>query len=620
MKKVVLLSVTLLVPIVVSAQNFEYSPVQAAFENESFFYRPGQLSPSNFGAFSQLVPGFITSNPLNQLAQNPAWLPELNGHDLYAYVNVQSRNTYKSYGNPAYYNPCPYCEYVNSSVPGNNYIVPVPDAYNAYNTANGHRLNQEPFLSASVIGYPFADKRIFAGFSYQAIISSEDYYAYPGFTYPQGSAFSNSVSGAVSSVDNFQKNHLKQTGHFLAFYGGYKVSERALLGLRIGATFFQRSGGYGNQTHHAPPYGVFYETVSDPAVNPANLLTEQRSQYYRHMAFDLGGRYIFSQKLTGMAHLGYLAGSGDEMSNTITPIYYETGTANSGTYYQMRKSVTSNILSWNNHGHALNGGLSLQFDVSPYSQLRFFYETYTNRTKLIPGARSQSYSNVISQNTGTVINSSQSTMLHSGNGSEYDWNHQIGLFYTLFPSSIITLDFGLQYEHGSRNTHTLESSDITGLLITQSIDTTGVASTSRQPVNNNVQINWRNHVREHSFQIPLIAHVRLFNRFEVWGGFNEQIASIKKKDNLVNPNPEPHPTYYVQSLSGSTTYTIGEPAFYMKYNYTQYRFTLLAGVDFEINDRFTLHLSGLPLDHRYSYERTHQTSGLIWQAGLSFYP
>ncbi|HKI46327.1 MAG TPA: hypothetical protein VKA08_13440 [Balneolales bacterium] len=616
MKKLALLSILLSLPAFLLAQSYVYTPMQASYENESFFYQPVQLEPSNIGPLSQILPGFQTSNPLNQLAQNPAWLPGLNGRDLYAYANVQSRNLYKADGNPKFYNPCPYCAYTNT---GATDFIGVPDAYNPYFNANGNRLNQRPFLSAALVGYPFANKRIFAGITYQGIFFKEDYYSYPSFSYPAGSSYSDLATGAANpSVFFQQKNSLKQTGHFLTLLGGYKISEKASLGLQMGATFFQRDGGYGNPTYNYPG-----PSVDPPSIgtNPTNLLTEQRTQHYRHLSFDLGGRYVISKKFTGMAHLGYLVGSGNENLNISSPYYNKYTPGGASNFYYINQNITTALDTWSNSGHAFNGGLSLLYNLSVNSQLSFFYDGYTDYVGLVPSARLQSYAYTIQQYTDGTVNispPSQLSSLHSGDGSQNIWQHDLSLFYEWSPIPMITINLGTQYGRYRRSVHTRETNIIRGTSFYQSSSSSGTVKTYSQPINSQQNIDWHNLFHEHSFQFPFIAQIHLFDRIELWGGFNEQIESIREKDNIISPNPVYY--YPLETVNTSSTNTIGDPVQYMKYHFIRYRFTLLAGINFDITNRLTLHLSALPLDHRYSYDTTTQTSGLIWQAGISFYP
>lgn len=600
MKNLSLLFILVLIPLISLAQNLSYAPIQPSFENESFFYQPNQFSPLNIGPFSQILSGFRSSDPLNKLNQNPAWLPDLKGHDLYAYVNVHSRNTYKSYS-PYIYTVAPQ-----------SYFIPV---YNPYINATGQRLNQEPQLSAAFLGYPFVNKHIFAGIEYHAILSKEKYYAYPSLTYPTGTFGVNTASGSVNPTQFYRKNNLKQTGHFATLYGGYKFSDRTILGLKIDASVYQRNGGYGN-----PVYAVGIFSTSNnlqPFISSSltpDLFVEQRNQHYRHLHFDLGGRYAINTRLTGMAHFGYLIGSGDENLNNTAPNYSESGSPNSGNFYLLSESFTTNLATWNNNGHAFNGGISLQYKTSDFGQLRFFYEGYTNRLGLTPSSRIES--NYFSQvenpsinNIQNMVTTKQTTTLHSGKGSEVTWTHDMGLFYKVSPVKSLTINFGVQYGHYNRNIHTNEASIVTGLTIIQSTDTTGQTTTTRQPENNTYQYTWRNHLREYSFQLPLIAQLKILNRLEIWGGFNEQIEHIKGSN--FNSGNIP---YYVSVNSSSnlaSLYNINKAA--------RYRFSLISGINFDFNNRFTLHFTALPLDTRYNFQRTNQTSGLIWQAGVSIY-
>ena len=595
MKKSVLLFIIICMPAILLAQNFEYYPMQANFENESFFYHKVQFSPQTYGPFSRLLPGFSASNPLNRLAQNPGWLPDLNGHDLYAYAKIRSRNMYKS-------------GYHATIVPQ---FIPIANPY-YYRNADGRRLNQKPFLSAAILGYPFANKRVMGGISYQLITSKENYYEYP--SYVQNPVISDFAStGAVSPTSYFQKNRLKQTGHFLSLFGGYKISDRAMIGLRVGAALFQRDGGYGTQTFH--PYTPSLQPVS--TASPSDLLTEQRSQNYRHLSFDLGGRYAISHKLTGMAHFGYLIGSGNEQLYNTTPYQNLIGRENPGVYYYLSQNITTANDNWSDSGHAFDAGLSLQYDLTANGVLSLFYEGYANHEGLTPGASIQTSDYTEIQNPGGIpaklIKSTQSNELHSGNGSEDAWSHQLALFYKWSPNRTLTLNFGIQYDHNLRNIHTLEATDITCFTLTQTTDTTGQTTTTRQTNTHHEEDNWSNNIHEHAFQIPVVARIHLLNRLEVWGGFDEQIESLKiKSKNSVNPPPHIYPILY-------TSIDIYQsPDFTNNFHTTRYRFTLLSGINFDATSRLTLHLTALPLDHRYSYDATNQTSGLIWQAAISF--
>ncbi|HKI46047.1 MAG TPA: hypothetical protein VKA08_12010 [Balneolales bacterium] len=604
MKKLVLLFTILCTPAILLAQSFEYYPMQPYFENESFFYHRVELTTQTYGPFSELLPGFGVSSPLNQLAQNPGWLPNLNGHNLYAYAEIRSRNMYKVERQSAY------------EAPPFPYTPLLINAFN-YRTADGHRLDQEPFLSATILGYPFANKHLMGGITYQLITSREDYYAYPSNAYPPNPMTSDLAStGAAGPTSYFQKNGLKQTGHFLSFYGGYELSNRTMIGLRVGAALFQRDGGYGTQTYH--PYSLSLQPVS--TASPFDLLTEQRSQNYRHLSFDLGGRYAISHKLTGMAHLGYLIGSGNEQLNNTTPYQNLIGRENPGVYYYLSQNITSANDSWDNSGYAFDAGLSLQYDLTTDGVLSLFYEGYASHEGLTPSAGIQTSDYTEIQNPGGIpaklIKTTQTNELHSGNGSENAWSHQIALFYNWSPTRILTLNFGIQYDHNLRNIHTLEASDITGFTLTQTTDTTGRTTTTRQTNTQHEEDNWTNRIHEHAFQIPFVARIRLLSRLDVWGGFDEQVESFRVKS--MNSDNPPPPSLGL--LGSSSDLRQPYPNFSDNSHTTRYRFTLLSGINFDVTGRLTLRLTALPLDHRYGYDRTNQTSGLIWQAGLSFKP
>lgn len=630
MKKSVFISILILFPIGVFAQsqNFISTPLQAAYENESFFYQPNQFAPIDVGPLANIEPGFRTDNPLNQLAQNPAWQPKLNGHDLYAYIHVRSRNRYKSFNNPPTYNPCPYCIYPLNNIWG---PVPYPNKPNLYSNANGHRLNQNPFLNVAIIGYPFKNKDIFAGITYQGMFSKEDYYAYPSFTYPQGTTSDYASTGSANMISIFQKSKLRQTGHFVTLYGGYKLSKHAVIGLRISAAIFQRNGGYGNPNKNSNNGSLIY-TFKAPAVNQinanlSNLYTEQRTQHYHHLNIDLGGRYKINQRLTGMVHLGYLIGSGDENLNSSTPSYFETGTKNTGSYYSLTQSVTTAVYQWNNSGHTFNGGWALQYNMPDVGQLSLFYSTYANHTGFTPNAQSlysfQRYTQNATVNNASEVSTTQRKQFQTGGGSENGWSNNVGLFYKGSFFRNLTIETGVQYEHYSHNMHSLDATNWTLQTFDQIVDTTGKIRNLNQSNNYQQQVNWKDHLREHRFQIPFIAQIRLFNRVEIWGGFNEQIESIKAKDNLINPNPQPYFGVYPNHTTNLTVIpdpNAPTPGYNYNYQSKRYRFTLLSGVNFDVTNNVILHFMALPLDHQYNFNRVYQTNGLIWQAGISIYP
>lgn len=599
MKRIAFLLLAVTIPLVAAAQNdptFNYTPMYSSYENESFFYQPSEMTPAYPGTFNQLEPGF-TRNPLNQLAQNPAWTPDLNGHDLYAYANVQSRNMYKADNNPQYYNPCPYCLYMPPPI--NNNIISGPDIYNPYVNADGNRLNQEPFLSAAVIGYPFADKRIFAGITYQGIYSTEDYYAYPSMSYPQNYSVGYLSTASVNPIEYFRGGNLKQTGHFISFYSAYQLTEKTSLGIKIGVALFKRDGGYGNTTYNSNPIGYFYE-LSTLSVTPSDLFTEQRNQHYRHLDIDAGGRYIFNTRWTGMVHLGYLIGSGDENLNSIVPsishMYYGGGLPIPVNTSYSHQQVSNYFDSWNNNGHTFYGGLSVLYKPSANMQFRFFYEGSGNGTALNPNSRSDSYSYTMNKQppggNQAFATTTQSTSLHSGTGRKRVWTHQFGLFYEWSPLKLLTVNTGIQFENYKDHIYSHEVTVISGTEIVNRTDSTGQVTTVTTPLSNVKSIDWRHTYNQYNFQIPLIIRLRLMNRFEIWGGFDESLEKYKTMDNI----------------------------FASTYPESRYRFTLLSGVDYQLNGQITFHLMALPLDHRYSYDHTLQTSGLIWQAGVSIYP
>lgn len=614
MKKSAFFLILIFIPSLVIAQSGNYYPLQASYENESFFYNPKTFSPADLGPLSGIEPGFRSSNPLNQIAQNPAWLPDLNGHDLYTYINVQSKNNYKSN------NYCYNCYYQTEGPVTLDVFLPVSDTYRY---ADGKRLNQEPFLTAALVGYPFKNKHIFAGIIYQALASKGDYYAYPSISYPQGSAFSEVGTNAVTPLATFQKSNLKQNGQFVSLYGGYKVSARTVAGLRINAVLFQRSGGYGNpQSYYYNPW-IYTAVTSGNTTTPSSMLTEQRAQHYRHINFDLGARHSFNSNLTGMIHLGYLAGSGDENLNIFSPYNVENGTPNSGQYYERIQSGNTYLYQWNNSGHTLSGGLSLLFHSNDSETFQVFYEVNNNVTGFTPNGQAREDSQILNQHTSSTISSEVSTThsntIKTGNGSQHSWTNNFGIFYEWSPARSLTLKTGLQFGFYDRNTHSLEYSQTNGLVFTQILDTAGHTTQTQQPKSSQEQTNWKDLIHEQNFQIPFIAQFRLFGRLQVWGGFNEQVESIRAKDNLFNPNPSP-PAVYPVGIYTNNSNTVANPAYNYKYNTTLYRFTLLSGVNFEVNNRVTLHFTALPLDHRYGLDRVFQTSGLIWQAGVSIYP
>ena len=622
MKKVGLLFIILCLPALLTAQNFQYIPLQASFENESFFYHPLQLTSSNIGPFSEIMPGFRSVDAMNQLAQNPAWLPDLSGHDLYVYVNVQSRNTYKAYAGNNYYNPCTLCMYS---------ISPQAPYPNSSKNADGRRLNQKPFFSVAFLGFPFTNKHIFAGFTYQGIKSRQDYYAFPSSLYPQVTTYNDIASTTINSTEFSPKSSMKQTSSFVSLHVGYRFSDKATVGLRIGSAFFRRDGGYGNKIYPYTQYPEHYNIyLPFSASELGDLIKQQRTQHYQHLTVDLGGRYIISDQITGMAHVGYLSGNGDEGQNISSPLSYsETGMPYSGNDYSLNESATMSLNHWINHGHSFTGGFSLQYNLPNNSLLQFFYEGFANHEGLKTEARTMTASYTNQQFTGNLIKQfssiSESSGLYSGNGSTNIWTNQLGLFYNWSPFSSLTLDFGIQYDHYKRSIYSRESGDITGFTLSFRTDTTGSTINTHRPSNSAQQLDWNNHLRKHSFQIPLIARVHLGSRFEIWGGFYEQIESIRDKDNLLNPDPNsvyyplPNYNYTSKAFNSYRKNTIGDSEYYMTYHYTRYRFTLLAGLNFDVTNRLTLRLSALPFDHRYSYERTQQTSGLIWQTGLSYY-
>ena len=589
MKKLVLLSTLILLPLVLKAQIFQYKPIQASYDNESFFYKPSQFNPTDIGSFSNLVPGFYSSNPINKLDQDPSWLPDLHLQNWYAYANVNSRNTFKL-GSPGYH-------YISSS-----------------NNVSGHRLYEQPFLSGAILGYPLANKNLFIGFQYQAIVSQNDTY---NFTYHSNSLFNfkaNNSNGSTNPPYFFEKNRLQQTSQFLTLYTGYRISGQNTIGLRVEAVLFKRNGDYGNPAFTTPVNTQ--ANLLNGMPSPSNLFTEHRSQHYHHIHFDLGEQFIFSPHFRTMIHFGYLVGKGTETLNNTEPSYTESGSYNSGQAYSLNESVINNNDSWSNDGITFNGGLTMQYTVTSKSRLRFIYSGYSNRVGLSPGVRSQVFSLLINQNAqgtsstqGKTV-TAQQTLLHSGDGTEISWNHNLALSYQWSPTRNISFDFGVQLGYYRRRLHSLETSDETGLQLTQTTDTTGATQSQAVPSAVDSTISWSNYLHIYSAQIPFIAHFQITKHIELWGGVNEAVDEIKMKDNIFNPNP-------VTSTNGSNTTTNSNP--FNSYRYSRYHFTVISGAKININNQLSFHVTVIPYDHRYSYQLLHQISGIIWQAGVSVY-
>ncbi|MBI2429301.1 MAG: hypothetical protein HYV29_11015 [Ignavibacteriales bacterium] len=294
-------------------------PSEKRFEDQSFYFSPTYVNPYGVDEFSSALSG-IVDHPLMNLQINPAGITSAD-QNTYLYFDYR---TNKDLARKNYAGIRPADQYV---------FGPILYPYYPGTT----KLSVEPAFSSAVLGklFPESIPELTLGISYELISQSEPFYPIENYiSNPYAMETARDVS--YDGIDQ-----VRNTGHFIALFSGYRLTDDLSVGARLGRSLFERSGKYGPQVRSTSgsASSSFYSNDND------------RGQDYHLWDASLGVQLQLSDRILIGATAGYFTGdvTQSELYRSINNSLY---TASSLSY----ESVTDNTRNWKHTGNGFSLG------------------------------------------------------------------------------------------------------------------------------------------------------------------------------------------------------------------------------------------------------------------------
>lgn len=338
----------------VSAQYWGEQVVEKSFEKNDMFFHPQEINPYGIQGFGNAMIGLL-DDPLILIQVNPAYLnnDSLKRHNVY----TDFRNEREVTSRPDYYYPCWGCyDMARSYIP-----------YYSYYTEN--RKTHEPIFSGAYLFRPIENnKSLTLGITYQMVSQDEDYYSVPQDIYRSNIGYDYSgakmTEDAVPIEDVYSgQDDMHQESHILSVLGGFKLSKKLGIGVRLGRMTYARDGGYGNQYVYDNSY-YYNESQSRNWTN--------RDQAYDHWDLSAGIQFQMNAKTSMGFTGGYLTGDVEQnMSETNHYLSdYDQGSDDWSHYY----SDGASAQKWIHDGETWYGRFNFDTQMDRKTSFHLYYQ------------------------------------------------------------------------------------------------------------------------------------------------------------------------------------------------------------------------------------------------------
>ncbi|MEW5798221.1 MAG: hypothetical protein AB1728_04355 [Bacteroidota bacterium] len=475
-------------------------PMEERFEDQSFFFTPTFINPYGVDEFSSELSG-IVDHPLMNLQINPAGITSADQH-TYLYFDYRTNRDlereYDYYRGPIL---------MSESVSVFNDIWPYP--YYPGTT----KLSVEPAFSSAVLGKPFPESMpaLTLGVSYELISQSEPFYPIENYG-ANPYAMDRSMDISYHGVD-----HVRNTGHFIALFSGYKVTDDLSIGVRIGRSLFDRNGEYGPQVR----------MTSGSANSSFYSDDNQRSQEYQLWDVSIGAELHVNDHIVVGATAAYSIGDvvqREVYQSAMNTRYSGTTPANS---YESQKDNNRN---WKHTGNGITLGANSRIVLSSTVTMTTSYIYKKQGRDLSLFARdNDEYKENQRSPTYSYSNGYTSVFNSSGAGDRTLRGHRIAAALTFKTENKLSFSFGIVYNDQSLTTATREYSEL---------EREGYFQNTSQPYTTNRTIenknfSWSNDRSQNDLQIPFMLDLPLNPYFTMNLGFNRRFLTVEEGE-LIN--------------------------------------------------------------------------------------
>ncbi len=489
-----------------------------------FFFVPNYLNPYGLSNFVTTTPGLI-DDPLLNLVINPANIYSDSSTNTYFYLDF--RNTRIKEDRDQFYYPMPMLDYRESFSYDRIY-------YPTYYIQTRRAL--EPVFSGALLSRPFksAFKGLFVGLTYQAIFQNEGYYSVPLDIYRSNIGYDYAGNRTWESldipiIDRYSgTDDMRQTGHFLSFYTGYKLNKKLQVGFKANRTLFIRDGSFGSNN--------FWENLSRYKYSSVMYDIRTRKQDYDHLDFSGGLNYNLSDRTRFGVHSGYLWGEANQAFNQEDSSLYKSGQINVGSdwSYYWKKGTT--LQDWSHDGKTVYGGLNLnvRFDQSKSFNFYYLYSHHQTDLLLSSDLMDSSYSNYRNQWSDGYYHSRWDYDLQdvrTGTGERINMIHRLmtALQWQIEGTKRIYVGMNLEIQNQTINTdeHVLSKRHSQSYYISH-YEPTG--RTYFDEITEDKNLLWDFKAKRVNFQIPIIFTWKLSESIEVLLGLNRKMTSWEIDD------------------------------------------------------------------------------------------
>jgi len=521
MRKRIIMSLLLLIPIMSYAQYWGERVTAKSFEQSELYFNSYYLNTFGLNRFRDVSVSLV-DDPFLDLYLNPANLPKLSKSNL-IYLDFRGDRTEA----PIIQRYPGYLYYDLSYIYPPYYIDP-----RWYNIT---RKEPEPIFSLGYMTYPFGiSSKMFLGATYQLIYKQEKFYSMPTWIYLNRYGY-DAFNIRVAEDQNVPikdrqvgQDEMLNNGHLLSFFLGSHLTSKLKVGFSLNSVIHSRDGIYVNSQSdeygNTNNYDSYYYNELD------------RDQNYQHFDLSTGVNYFFNPSLYSGIKIGYLKGEAEQSYQTIYSSEYQYNQINSITDWSKSMSKSTIDQTWNNDGENWYGSINFTKTTHNGNQINFYYR-YTisdidlqNSTE-IEDTSYYAGSWTYDEGVHEYLNNYSLSDIRSGSGERKMNRHEImfnahlqlteksllsaGCYYSHKKSQISSWEPASVYRYSHYYASGYYDADQTTILIEEKA------------------LDWQYQAVEWSLQIPLLLDFRLNSQWSIMLGINRSLYSWNISDETI---------------------------------------------------------------------------------------
>lgn len=469
------------------------------FEDQSFFFSQTYINPYGSNEFSSSLVG-IVDDPLLNLQRNPAEINDMT--KTYMYFTYRTNRDLERKIEPIYY---PYLADLYTT----DVIRPIP--YQPYESAT--KLSVEPAFSSAVIAKPSPEllPALTLGMTYELITQSEPFYSIE-----VNDPLPYDIMGRATSIQNNSVDQLRNTGHFLTLFSGYRLTNDLDIGLRIGTSLYTRTGQYGPQIR----------TSSNTNSRRSYFQNNNRGQNYSAWDLSFGLQWHLTNRMAVGASAGYLTG---EVSQSEFLQYNDSYSNDLEPSVNFYKNMIDNNRNWKHVGNKAKMGVNSKAVLSNALSVTALYSYSIQQFDISLQANDiNEYESRYQSSTDTNYYASASDLSLIGNGNNKSYVHFVGASLSLKTANNLRITLGVAY---SSQKLLMKTNEHSWYNSRSNVQNKYLPYRSLQDIENK-SVAWDYHVTQGELQIPLLLDIPSseYLTWHLW--FNRKFLNADDKDAL----------------------------------------------------------------------------------------